>query len=100
MTPTIIVTHGHVDHFGSAAFLRDALKVPIIAHPADAHRCFRARRPGRGRDAARRLRDRRADSVHARAHAWLDIGADRHGRAHRSGSDRRIVPRRDPPQTC
>ena len=32
----IVVTHGHVDHFGAAAHLRRALKVPIIAHGGDA----------------------------------------------------------------
>jgi len=32
----IVVTHGHIDHFGSAATLREALDAPIIAHRADA----------------------------------------------------------------
>jgi glyoxylase-like metal-dependent hydrolase (beta-lactamase superfamily II) len=31
----IVVTHGHVDHFGSAAKLRQLLNVPILAHEAD-----------------------------------------------------------------
>lgn len=32
----IVVTHGHIDHFGSAAYLRRALQAPIIAHEGDA----------------------------------------------------------------
>jgi hydroxyacylglutathione hydrolase len=32
----IVVTHGHIDHFGAAAYLRQALEAPIIAHRADA----------------------------------------------------------------
>jgi glyoxylase-like metal-dependent hydrolase (beta-lactamase superfamily II) len=32
----IVVTHGHIDHFGSAAHLREALDAPVIAHRADA----------------------------------------------------------------
>ncbi|RMI31236.1 MBL fold metallo-hydrolase [Nocardia stercoris] len=31
----IVVTHGHIDHFGSAAFLHEATKAPIIAHAGD-----------------------------------------------------------------
>jgi glyoxylase-like metal-dependent hydrolase (beta-lactamase superfamily II) len=32
----IVVTHGHIDHFGSAAYLREELGAPIVAHSADA----------------------------------------------------------------
>lgn len=32
----IILTHGHVDHFGNAAWLRDRSGAQIFAHPADA----------------------------------------------------------------
>ncbi|MEV4127250.1 MBL fold metallo-hydrolase [Nocardia sp. NPDC049707] len=31
----IVITHGHIDHFGSAVFLRQATGAPIIAHSAD-----------------------------------------------------------------
>lgn len=31
----IVVTHGHIDHFGSAAYLREALDAPILAHGGD-----------------------------------------------------------------
>jgi hydroxyacylglutathione hydrolase len=31
----IVVTHGHIDHMGSAAHLRTTLDAPIIAHRAD-----------------------------------------------------------------
>ena len=31
----IIVTHGHIDHFGSAADLRRATRAPILAHRGD-----------------------------------------------------------------
>lgn len=31
----IIVTHGHIDHFGSAKELKDILKVPILMHQLD-----------------------------------------------------------------
>jgi hydroxyacylglutathione hydrolase len=31
----IVVTHGHIDHMGSAAHLRKTLDAPIIAHRAD-----------------------------------------------------------------
>jgi len=31
----IIVTHGHIDHFGSAARLQRMLDVPILAHESD-----------------------------------------------------------------
>lgn len=31
----IIVTHAHIDHFGSAATLKQLLKVPILAHDLD-----------------------------------------------------------------
>ncbi|MDZ7884441.1 MAG: MBL fold metallo-hydrolase [Mycobacterium sp.] len=31
----IIVTHGHIDHFGSAAELRRVTRAPILAHQAD-----------------------------------------------------------------
>lgn len=31
----IVITHGHIDHYGSAACLRHATGAPIIAHPAD-----------------------------------------------------------------
>lgn len=32
----IVITHGHIDHFGSAAYLRRELDAPIVAHHADA----------------------------------------------------------------
>lgn len=32
----IILTHGHVDHFGNASWLRDRSGAQIFAHPADA----------------------------------------------------------------
>lgn len=31
----IVITHGHIDHFGSAKELRDILKVPILIHNLD-----------------------------------------------------------------
>jgi len=31
----IVVTHGHIDHFGSAVYLKRALDAPIIAHQGD-----------------------------------------------------------------
>ncbi len=31
----IIITHGHIDHFGSAKELKDILKVPILVHDLD-----------------------------------------------------------------
>ncbi|MBF2709906.1 MBL fold metallo-hydrolase [Flavobacterium soyangense] len=31
----ILVTHGHIDHFGSAKELKDILKVPILMHNLD-----------------------------------------------------------------
>ena len=31
----IILTHGHIDHFGSAKELKDILKVPILMHDLD-----------------------------------------------------------------
>ncbi|RYE29940.1 MAG: MBL fold metallo-hydrolase, partial [Sphingobacteriales bacterium] len=31
----IIVTHGHIDHFGSAAELKDILNAPILIHQLD-----------------------------------------------------------------
>ncbi|WP_067815154.1 MBL fold metallo-hydrolase [Nocardia inohanensis] len=31
----IVVTHGHIDHFGSAAFLHRTTNAPIIAHSGD-----------------------------------------------------------------
>lgn len=31
----IVITHGHIDHLGSAAYLQRALAAPIIAHEAD-----------------------------------------------------------------
>ena len=31
----IIITHGHIDHFGSAKQLKDILKVPILIHDFD-----------------------------------------------------------------
>jgi len=31
----IIITHGHIDHFGSAKELKDILKVPILMHSLD-----------------------------------------------------------------
>ncbi len=31
----IIITHGHIDHFGSAKELKDILKVPILMHDLD-----------------------------------------------------------------
>lgn len=31
----IVVTHGHIDHFGSAAYLRQELDAPILAHRDD-----------------------------------------------------------------
>lgn len=31
----IVITHGHIDHFGSAKELRDILKVPILVHNLD-----------------------------------------------------------------
>ncbi|WP_051313119.1 MBL fold metallo-hydrolase [Sporocytophaga myxococcoides] len=31
----IIITHGHIDHFGSAAQLKKLLNVPILAHQSD-----------------------------------------------------------------
>ncbi|WP_202915790.1 MBL fold metallo-hydrolase [Mycolicibacterium sp. CBMA 234] len=31
----IVVTHGHIDHMGNAAYLRKTLGAPIIAHRAD-----------------------------------------------------------------
>lgn len=31
----IIVTHGHIDHFGSAKELKNILKVPILMHQSD-----------------------------------------------------------------
>ncbi len=32
----ILITHGHVDHFGSAAALREQFNVPVAVHQADA----------------------------------------------------------------
>jgi hydroxyacylglutathione hydrolase len=31
----IVITHGHIDHFGSAKELKDILKVPILMHQLD-----------------------------------------------------------------
>jgi glyoxylase-like metal-dependent hydrolase (beta-lactamase superfamily II) len=31
----IVITHGHIDHFGSAKELKDILKVPILIHNLD-----------------------------------------------------------------
>ncbi|WP_395049644.1 MBL fold metallo-hydrolase [Flavobacterium sp.] len=31
----IIITHGHIDHFGSAKELKDILKIPILMHDLD-----------------------------------------------------------------
>ncbi|MEO8515354.1 MAG: MBL fold metallo-hydrolase [Flavobacterium sp.] len=31
----IIITHGHIDHFGSAKELKDILKVPVLMHNLD-----------------------------------------------------------------
>lgn len=31
----IIITHGHIDHFGSAKSLKDALEAPILMHESD-----------------------------------------------------------------
>ncbi|APA00354.1 MBL fold metallo-hydrolase [Flavobacterium commune] len=31
----IVITHGHIDHFGSAKELKDILKVPILIHNSD-----------------------------------------------------------------
>lgn len=31
----IIITHGHIDHFGSAKELKDILKVPVLIHDLD-----------------------------------------------------------------
>ena len=43
----IVVTHGHVDHFGSAAELHRVTRAPIIAHRADieAYATGRSRQP-------------------------------------------------------
>ncbi|MBU0515545.1 MAG: MBL fold metallo-hydrolase [Proteobacteria bacterium] len=32
----ILITHGHVDHFGAAAALKEATGAPVAVHPADA----------------------------------------------------------------
>ncbi|NLR61775.1 MBL fold metallo-hydrolase [Chitinophaga polysaccharea] len=32
----IIITHGHIDHFGSAAALKQKLSVPVLTHELDA----------------------------------------------------------------
>ncbi len=32
----VLITHGHLDHFGSAAALRSRLSVPVAVHSADA----------------------------------------------------------------
>lgn len=31
----IVITHGHIDHFGSAKELKDILKVPVLIHELD-----------------------------------------------------------------
>ena len=31
----IVITHGHIDHFGSAGELKDILKVPVLTHNLD-----------------------------------------------------------------
>lgn len=31
----LIITHGHIDHFGSVKRLKDILKVPVLIHEAD-----------------------------------------------------------------
>ena len=31
----IVVTHGHIDHFGSAVYLKRIMEAPIIAHQGD-----------------------------------------------------------------
>jgi hydroxyacylglutathione hydrolase len=32
----IVITHGHIDHFGSTAELKSALKAPVLVHQSDA----------------------------------------------------------------
>jgi glyoxylase-like metal-dependent hydrolase (beta-lactamase superfamily II) len=53
----ILLTHGHVDHFGAAAWLRQATGAPLAAHPGDLATMRSGRnpdlRPGRPRRSSR-----------------------------------------------
>jgi glyoxylase-like metal-dependent hydrolase (beta-lactamase superfamily II) len=41
----ILLTHGHIDHYGSAAELRELTGAPIAVHPADADNLRAGRNP-------------------------------------------------------
>lgn len=90
----IVVTHAHIDHFGSAAELHRATGAPILAHAADAgqYAAGRIREPYLPTGRFGRLLDR-LPAFHAEAEPFVpQLLVDGPTALHDFGVDARILP--------
>ncbi|MFD0275186.1 MBL fold metallo-hydrolase [Kitasatospora sp. NPDC127111] len=90
----IVITHAHIDHFGSAAELRRATGAPVVAHVADLgpYTTGRIREPYLPTGRFGRFLDR-LDAFHEHAEPFRpDVLVDGPGALYEYGVDARIMP--------